>query len=62
MTATNALNNVTLQYTGALAKKGWKKACEENKALKKGLNMANGKIMYKAVADSFDLPFYENVE
>lgn len=62
MTATNALNNVTLQYTRALAKKGWKKACEENKALKKGLNMANGKIMYKAVADSFDLPFYENVE
>lgn len=61
MTATNALNNATLAYTKMIANKGWKKACTEHKALSKGLNLVNGKIVYKAIADTFALPFYENV-
>ena len=37
----------------ALANKGWKKACKENPALALGLNIVEGKIVYKVVADVF---------
>ena len=60
-TSTLALTNATLPYALQLANKGWKKACTENEELKKGLNVANGKILYKGVADAWNLPF-ENVE
>lgn len=60
-TSTLALTNATLPYALQLANKGWKKACTENEELKKGLNVANGKIVYKAVADAWNLP-YEDVE
>jgi alanine dehydrogenase len=60
-TSTLALTNATLPYALQLANKGWKKACAENEELKKGLNVANGKILYKAVADAWNLPF-ESVE
>lgn len=56
-TSTLALTNATLSYALQLANKGWKKACDENAELKKGLNISEGKIVYKAVADAFDLPF-----
>ena len=59
VTSTHALNNSTLKYARAIAAKGWKKACEEDPALQKGLNIYSGKIVHKAVADSFDLPYYE---
>lgn len=60
-TSTLALTNATLPYALQLANKGWKKACTENEELKKGLNVANGKILYKGVADAWNLP-YEEVE
>ena len=60
-TSTLALTNATLPYAVQLANKGWKKACTENEELKKGLNVANGKILYKGVADAWNLPF-EDVE
>ena len=60
-TSTLALTNATLPYALQLANKGWKKACSENEELKKGLNVANGKILYKGVAEAWNLPF-ENVE
>lgn len=60
MTATNALNNATLVFTKMIAQKGWKKACAENTMLAKGLNIIRGKIVNKAIADTFALPFYEN--
>ncbi len=60
-TSTIALNNATLPYTIQLANKGWKQACKENKELKLGLNMVKGEICYKAVSDTFDLP-YTNVD
>ena len=56
-TSTLALTNATLPYALQLANKGWKKACTENEELKKGLNIANGKILYKGVADAWGLPF-----
>ena len=44
----------------AKTNKGWKKACAENTMLAKGLNIVEGRIVYKAIADSLSLPFYEN--
>ncbi|UII30214.1 alanine dehydrogenase [Fulvivirga ulvae] len=55
-TSTLALTNATLPYAIQLANKGWKKACQENEELKLGLNIINGEIVYKAVADAFSLP------
>lgn len=51
-TATIALTNVTIPYALQIANKGYKKACIENEALKKGINILNGHIVYKAVAES----------
>ena len=59
MTSTEALTNATIAYAIEIANKGWKKACNENEPLKKGLNIINGDIVYKAVADSFDLNYSE---
>lgn len=56
-TSTIALTNATLPYAIQLATKGWKKACKENKALKKGLNIVDGKVVYKGVAEAFGLPY-----
>jgi alanine dehydrogenase len=60
-TSTLGLTNVTLPYALDLANKGWKKALKEDEELKKGLNIANGDIVYKDVANAFDMP-YKNVE
>jgi alanine dehydrogenase len=56
-TSTVALTNATLPFAIELANKGWKKACSGNNALKEGLNVVQGKVVYKAVAESFDLPY-----
>ena len=58
-TSTTALTNATLRYALELANKGWKLACVENKALAKGLNIINGSIVYKEVADAFDLDYID---
>ena len=60
-TSTLALTNATLPYAVQLANKGWQKACAENEELKKGLNIANGKILYKGVAEAWNLPFNEEL-
>lgn len=60
-TSTMVLTNATLKYAIALADKGWQRACREDKALREGLNVVEGKVTYKAVADVFNLP-YEPIE
>ena len=60
-TSTMALTNSTLPYTVALADKGWQKACKDDPALALGLNVVEGKVTYKAVADVFGLE-YEPIE
>jgi alanine dehydrogenase len=50
-TSTYALNNVTLPFALAIADKGWKKALADDAHLRNGLNVAGGKVTYKAVAD-----------
>ena len=50
-TSTYALNNATLPGLLAIANNGWKKALHDDKHLLAGLNICNGKVTYKAVAD-----------
>ncbi|NRD88657.1 alanine dehydrogenase [Sphingopyxis sp. BSNA05] len=50
-TSTYALNNVTLPHTLAIANKGWESALREDRHLAEGLNVWNGHVTYKAVAD-----------
>jgi len=52
-TATRALTNATLPYVIAIASKGWKKALGDDASLALGLNVHDGKIVYKAVSDVF---------
>jgi alanine dehydrogenase len=56
-TSTLALTNATFPYAMQLANKGWKQALKDNPALKKGLNIVDGKVTYPAVAEAFKLPF-----
>ena len=56
-TSTAALTNATMRYALALADKGWKKACADDEALKKGLNVVDGKVVFKPVADLYSLPY-----
>ena len=56
-TSTLALTNATLPYALQLANKGWKKACNESNELKLGLNVIKGEVVYKGVADAFDMPY-----
>ena len=56
-TSTMALTNATLPYVRALACKGWEEACQEDLSLMRGVNVVDGKIAYKAVAEVFDLPY-----
>jgi alanine dehydrogenase len=56
-TSTLALTNATLPYALQLANKGWKQACSDSKELRLGLNVINGEVVYKGVAEAFDMPY-----
>lgn len=56
-TSTYGLTNCTLPYGLQLANKGYKKAMLDDKALALGLNVYEGKIVYKAVAEAFDMEY-----
>lgn len=56
-TSTPALDNATLPYAIALAEKGWKKACAEDPSLYEGINVVEGKVTFKPVADLYKLPY-----
>jgi alanine dehydrogenase len=58
-TSTYALNNVTLPFALAIANKGWKKALSDDPHLKNGLNVAEGKVTYKAVADDLGYSYVD---
>ena len=55
-TSTLALTNATLRYGLRLARDGWRKACRADPALRLGLNVVEGKVVYPGVADAFGLP------
>jgi alanine dehydrogenase len=58
-TSTLALTNATLPYAIQLANKGWKNACRDNNELKLGLNVVQGEVVYKGVADAWGLSYTE---
>ena len=58
-TSTLALTNATLSYVIQLANKGWKQACRDNEELRKGLNIVEGKVVYKPVAEAWGLQYDE---
>jgi alanine dehydrogenase len=58
-TSTLALTNATFPYAKQLANKGWKAALRDNGALRKGLNMTEGKVTYPGVAEAFGLENHE---
>jgi len=55
-TSTLALTNATYPYAKRLAKRGWKQACKDDRALFLGLNVVEGKVVYPGVAEAFGLP------
>jgi alanine dehydrogenase len=61
-TSTLALTNATLPYALQLANKGWKKACTDNEELRLGLNVVNGKVVYKGVSEAFNLKYNDVFE
>lgn len=56
-TSTFALTNATLPYAVSIANKGWLQAIKEDAALAKGVNILNGKCVYKAVSEALDLEY-----
>jgi alanine dehydrogenase len=57
-TATLALTNTTLPFIQNIANKGWNQAMLEDQHLKNGLNIHQGKIRHKAVAESLGYEFF----
>ena len=56
-TSTHALNNATLRYGLAIAGKGWKQAVLDDASLAKGVNVIDGKVTYKEVAEVHGLEY-----
>ena len=56
-TSTYALNNVTLPHALRIADLGWKAALARDPHLLAGLNVWDGKVTYRAVADDLGLPY-----
>nr|WP_320189785.1 alanine dehydrogenase [uncultured Desulfobacter sp.] len=56
-TSTLALTNATLPYALQIADQGWKQAMQTNPEIKRGANIINGKVAYKAVAEAFGLGY-----
>ena len=58
-TSTLALTNATLPWGVKLAKFGWQEACRKDGALRLGLNVVEGKVVYPGVAEAFNLPLVD---
>lgn len=55
LTSTLALTNATLPYALTLADKGWQRAALDDPGIGKGINMVNGQVTCRAVAEAFGL-------
>ncbi len=58
-TSTMALTNATLPYALRLANMGWIEACKADPGLAEGVNIVDGKITFKGVAEAFDMEYHE---
>lgn len=57
LTATTALNNAVIPYTKLIANVGLEEALNLRSELRRGVNILNGKVVNKAIAESLDLPY-----
>ena len=58
-TSTLALTNATFPYARRLARGGWRQACRDDRSLFLGLNVIEGRVVYKGVADAFGLELHD---
>jgi alanine dehydrogenase len=58
-TSAEALTNSTLKYVQNIADNGWKEAVVADPSLRKGLNVVEGKVVCKPVADIWEMPYEE---
>lgn len=56
-TSTLALTNATMPYAIRLADMGWKAACQADAGLAQGVNVVDGKITFKAVAEAWNMEY-----
>jgi alanine dehydrogenase len=56
-TSTYALTNETLPYIRQLADLGWREACRRHEPLRKGLNIADGKVCFPDIAEQYGIPY-----
>jgi alanine dehydrogenase len=61
-TSTLALGNATMPFMLALADKGWRQACADDKHLLAGLNTHAGRLTYAAVGVALNLPVQAAIE
>ena len=54
-TSTLALTNATHHYVREISGRGWRDAAKRNSAVARGINIAEGSVVYPAVATAFDL-------
>ncbi len=58
-TSTFALNNAILPYALAIADKGYRQAMLDDPHLRQGLNIHQGQVTHRAIADEHGYPFIE---
>ena len=58
-TSTFALTNATFPYARRVAHHGWRAACRKDAALRRGLNIIEGKVTHPGVAEAFGLEYVE---
>ncbi|SEL37081.1 alanine dehydrogenase [Halomonas daqiaonensis] len=58
-TSTQALTNATLPFVIALADKGWQQALADDAHFAAGLNVHDGQVTYKAVAEALGLQYVD---
>lgn len=56
-TSTLALTNATLPYALRIADMGWQEACKADAGLAEGVNVVDGKVTFKGVAEAWNLPY-----
>ncbi len=55
-TSTLALTNATLPYALRIADRGWRKAVEEDREIRLGVNVLRGTLVHRKIADDHGLP------
>jgi len=57
LTSTVALTNATLPYAVRIASQGWKQVARQDAGIRAGINIINGLVTYKGVAEAFALDY-----